>query len=214
MLIWSRALGPFATNCYIIACPSTRAAAVVDPGQPDPWIRQVVDREQLRVEQVLLTHAHLDHIGGVAWVRGWAPVPVALHPDDVPMAADPAYNGSALFGAPVTVKNPERLLRDGDTVTLGTLALQVIHTPGHTPGGICLYTPGHLIAGDTLFAGSIGRTDLPGGDHRALIRSIRTRLYLLRAETVVYPGHGPATTIGDEREYNPFTGAAAGFPES
>lgn len=209
LLLWSRALGPFATNCYIIACPETRRAAVVDPGQPDPWIKQVLAREQLQVEQILLTHAHVDHIGGVEWVRGWAGVPVAIHPDDLEMARDPMYNGSAMFGQPLRIRDPERLLQDGDQVALGNLRFQVIHTPGHTPGGICFYTPGHLVAGDTLFAGSIGRTDLPGGDYGALIRSIRTRLFALPAETRVYPGHGPATSIGDEKEYNPFVGGLA-----
>lgn len=209
MLLWSRALGPFGTNCYIIACPETRVAAVVDPGQPDPWIRQVVAKEQLQVEQVLLTHAHVDHIGGVEWVRGWAGVPVALHPDDLPMAADPFYNGSAMFGEPIAITAVERELRDGATVAVGNLRLQVLHTPGHTPGGVSLYTPGYLLAGDTLFAGSVGRADLPGGDYATLIRSIRTKLFALPAATVVYPGHGPRTTIGDERDYNPYAGGAA-----
>lgn len=206
MRIWYRALGPFATNCYVVACPATGQAAIVDPGQPDPWIRQVVEENRLAVQAIWLTHAHLDHIGGVEWVRTWAPVPVVLHPADVPMAQNPAYNGSAHFPPAIALPAPDRLWQDGEEVALGTLRFQVLHTPGHTPGSVCLYTPGHLLAGDTLFAGSVGRTDLWGGDFATLVRSIRTRLWPLPDDTVVYPGHGPETTIGDEKQYNPFVG--------
>lgn len=204
MRIWTRALGPFAANCYIIACPETREAAVVDPGQPDPWIKRVVRDEQLQVRYVLNTHGHLDHIGGNTWVKEWTGMPLYIHTADAEMLTDARLNGSALFGQPVTSPPADRLLQHGDTVQLGNLTLQVIHTPGHSPGGVCFYTPGHLVAGDTLFAGSVGRTDLPGGDSAALVRAIRERLFVLPGETVVYPGHGPETTIADEKEYNPF----------
>lgn len=204
MLVWSRELGDFATNCYIIACPQTRACAVVDPGVPDPWIKRTLSEQGLTPSLILLTHGHVDHIGGVEWVKAQSGAPVWVHPADEPMLRDPRLNSSAFFGAPITAPPPDRLLNEGDTVTLGNLTFQVLHTPGHTPGGICFYTPGHLIAGDTLFAGSVGRTDLAGGNWESLIRSIRTKLLPLPPETVVYPGHGPTTTIGDEKEYNPF----------
>lgn len=204
MRIWGRGLGPLETNCYIVACPETGASAVIDPGAPDPWIRQTAATHGLKPSRIILTHAHLDHIGGVAWVKGWTGAPVWIHPADEAMLQSPRLNGSASFGSPISAPAPDRLLQDGEIIALGNLSLQVLHTPGHTPGGICLYTPGHLIAGDTLFAGSIGRADLPGGSFEALIQSIRTKLLPLPPETVVYPGHGPTTTIGDEKEYNPF----------
>lgn len=205
MLIWSRALGPFATNCYIVACPDTRRAAVVDPGQPDPWIRRVVADQQLAVDLILLTHGHVDHIGGVEWARGWSGAPVLAHQDEERLLGDPAWNGSIQFGQPIRINRIDRWLAEGDRVNLGNLEFQVLHTPGHTPGGICFYTPGRLVVGDTLFAGSVGRTDLPGGDTAQLLNSIRTRIYTLPPETVVYPGHGPETSVGDEQSYNPFT---------
>lgn len=204
MRIWNRALGDFGANCYVVACQETGRAVVIDPGYPDPWIRQCVQENGLTVEQIVLTHGHLDHIGGVEWVKGWSGAPVCIHEADAGFLTDPALNGSLYFGRQVIAPAADRLLRDGDQVAAGRLLLKVIHTPGHSPGGICLYTPGHLFAGDTLFADSIGRTDLYGGDYATLIGAIKVRLLTLPAETAVYPGHGPATTIGDEQEYNPF----------
>lgn len=204
MKSWVRELGEFATNCYIVACPETKAAMVVDPGTPDPWIAQTLRTYGLKPEMIVLTHAHLDHIGGVAHVKELTGCPVWVHEGDSRYLTSPALNGSAFFGQPVVAPKADRLLHGKEEFTLGTLSFRVLHTPGHTPGGICLYTPGHLLAGDTLFAGSVGRTDLAGGDHNTLIKSIRERLLVLPPETVVYPGHGGTTTIGDEAEYNPF----------
>lgn len=204
MQIFSQALGPFAANCYIIACEETKAAAVVDPGMPDAWIKRTLEEHQLKAALILLTHGHVDHIGGVSWVKSFTRAPLMAHEGDLPLLSDARLNGSARFGIPITTPAPDRLLKDGETIPLGNLYLWVLHTPGHSSGGICFYTPGHLIAGDTLFAGSIGRTDLPGGDYETLVGGIRTKLLVLPAETVVYPGHGETTTIGDEAEYNPF----------
>lgn len=204
MKLWHRALGEFMANCYIVACDETRQALVIDPGVPDPWIQSCVTDNGLTVVGIVLTHGHLDHIGGVDWVKGWSGAPVSVHEADADYLTSPALNGSLYFGTRVQASPADRLLRDGDEVEAGNLRLRVIHTPGHSPGGVCLYRPGHLFAGDTLFAGSIGRTDLPGGDYHTLIQSIQGRLLTLPPETVVYPGHGPSTTIGDEKAYNPF----------
>lgn len=204
MLIWSRALGDFATNCYILACPETRQAIVIDPGQPDPWIWETVQLENLTVKEIILTHGHCDHIGGVAYVKQWSGAPVRMHNNDRPMMRDARLNGSAFFGEPFTAPEPDGSLKEGDEVAVGNLRLKVLFTPGHSPGSISLYTKGHVIAGDALFAGSIGRTDLPGGEIKTLLKAIKTKLLTLPKETIVYPGHGPETTIGDEAAYNPF----------
>jgi hydroxyacylglutathione hydrolase len=205
MQVWGKELGDFGTNCYIIQCEETGATAIVDPGTPAPWIKQHLTAHGLSISLILLTHGHLDHIGGVEWVKSFSGAPVLVHPDDLDMLSDPFLNGSALFGGdPIKLDGVDRLFGHGDLIELGNLRLKVLHTPGHSPGGVSFYTPGHLIAGDALFAGSIGRTDLPGGNYEVLKRSIHDHLFTLPDETVVYPGHGPTTTIGDERQYNPF----------
>lgn len=204
MRIWSSELGTFGTNCYIIACTETGESAIIDPGADEPWLAETLAANGLEPDAILLTHGHLDHISGIAAVQRLTEASVAIHGEDAPMLSDPRRNGSALFGMPVTAPAPDRLLQDGDEVRVGNLRLTVIHTPGHTPGGCCFYTEGHLFTGDTLFAGSIGRTDLAGGNYGTLIQSIKSKLLGLPAETVVYPGHGPSTTIDDEREHNPF----------
>jgi hydroxyacylglutathione hydrolase len=204
MLIWSRSLGDFATNCYIIACPETKQALIIDPGQPDPWIWETVQLEGLSVKEIILTHGHCDHIGGVAYVKSWSGAPVRIHNNDRPMLLDARLNGSAFFGEPFTAPAPDGSLKEGDEIVCGTLTFKVLFTPGHSPGSVSLYTPGHVITGDALFAGSIGRTDLPGGDAKTLLKAIKTKLLMLPKDTVVYPGHGPTTTVGDEAAYNPF----------
>ena len=206
MLLWSRSMTPFASNCYIIACPETREAAVIDPGEPSPWIKRILKEHTLTPVSIILTHGHVDHIGGVSWLKSFTQLPVLIHQDDAEMLTNPRLNGSAFVGEPVTAPKADRLLVEGEQVSIGTLTFDVIHTPGHSPGGICLYRPGHLIAGDTLFAGSVGRTDLPGGSQKDLLRSIHEKLLVLPPETIVYPGHEGRTTIGDEAEYNPFLG--------
>ena len=208
-------LGPFATNCYIV---SVEGAAGEKGGRPQPcWIvdasfggkaiAREVQRLGLAPEMLILTHAHLDHIAGVDEVRGVYPkLPILIHEAEAHWPTDPRANLSAMSGFPVTCAPPDRLLRDGETLKLGESEWRVLHTPGHSPGGIGLYcaAAGTLIAGDTLFAGSVGRSDFPGSDPETLARSIRTRLYTLPEETAVYPGHGPATTIGEEKRGNPF----------
>lgn len=206
------ALGLYGTNCYVVTGPghaaaSERPAWIVDAGlDPQELIASVRGRG-LRPELLVLTHAHLDHIAGVGEVRRAFPgIQILVHEAEEAWLNDPLLNLSAMTGEPVTAPGPDRTLREGDVLELGGQAWAVLHTPGHSPGGISLYNAaaGIVIAGDALFAGSIGRTDFPGSDPRTLADSIRRKLYTLPDETIVYPGHGPPTTIGREKRSNPF----------
>lgn len=205
-------LGPFQTNCYVVVPDESSLGRgtpcwIVDASfEPDEMIECVRSRG-LVPEALVLTHAHVDHIAGVADVRrAWPALPVFIHWEETDWLQSPESNLSALSGVPVSAPGPDRELSDGDVLVLGGTRWNVLHTPGHSPGGITLYCAraGIAIVGDALFAGSIGRTDFPGCDHDLLLESIRTRLYTLPDEVKVYPGHGPATTIGREKKTNPF----------
>lgn len=198
-------VGPLATNCYVVACPETREALIVDPGWDPRQILAVVQALGLQVRYVVNTHAHWDHIGANAPVVAATGARLALHPADRPLLE--ARGGADLWAIPVPASPPPDVdLQEGDVLEVGTLRFHVLFTPGHTPGHIALYEPqaGIVFDGDVLFARGIGRTDLPGGDATALLRSIREKLLSLPDETRVYPGHGPWTTIGEERVANPF----------
>lgn len=202
-------LGPFATNSYLVSASESRDCWIVDPSfEPDELIRAVVERE-LRPSLILLTHAHIDHIAGIPDVHeAFGSVPIALHPLEHHWLTDANANLSAQYGASFITVPASIQLHDGMTLELGDSVWQVLHTPGHSPGG-CGFVCAHevvpkLIAGDTLFSGSIGRSDLPGGSMPELASSIRRKLYTLPEPTLVYPGHGPMTTIGQERRSNPF----------
>lgn len=196
--------GHMQANCYIIGCPATGEAAVVDPGGDADRILARLKARGLRLRYIILTHGHVDHIAALGEVREATGAEVLIHAGDAEMLTDPTRNLSFFMGRRLRFSPAERLLADGDTIEVGTVRLEVVHTPGHTPGGICLKTDDLVITGDTLFAGSIGRSDFPGGNHRQLIRSIKERLLCLPGHTRVYPGHGPETTIEEEKRYNPF----------
>lgn len=196
--------GHMQANCYIIGCPATNEAAVVDPGGDADRILARLKARGLRLRYIILTHGHVDHIAALGEVRDATGAEVLIHAGDAEMLTDPTRNLSFFMGRRLRFSPAERLLADGDTIEVGTVRLEVVHTPGHTPGGICLKTDDLVITGDTLFAGSVGRSDFPGGNHRQLIRSIKERLLCLPGHTRVYPGHGPETTIEEEKRYNPF----------
>lgn len=212
MIIETRAVGPFFKNAFLLACERTSEAVVIDPGDEVDDVIDLVRRRQLAVRYILLTHAHVDHVTGVAAARRAWPVPIALHRDDQ-FLYDRAVQMGLLFGLRVETPPPVDVhYAPGQVIPFGDYEVRAHHTPGHCPGGVCLQVgrageAGHgldLFVGDTLFAGSIGRTDLPGGDYDTLIRVIRTTLFAFGDEARVHPGHGPSTTIGIERRTNPF----------
>lgn len=191
-------------NCYLLTCGQTKKAILIDPGAGSKMIQNWLKEKDQEIIYILLTHGHYDHIGSVEYLRNELQVQVAIHKDDAEMLTNPAKNLSSFLGKDVKLSPAEILLDDNQELKVGEITLKVIHTPGHTPGGICILTDDGLISGDTLFNGSVGRTDFPGGDMQKLISSIQNRLMDLPDETVVYPGHESRTTIGRERSSNPF----------
>ncbi len=199
-------VAPFSENSWLIGCPETGVGALVDPGGHVEKLLEIAGREGLSIEQIWLTHAHIDHVAGVAEATAATGAPLALHPLDRPLYEAVEQQG-AMFGLHVpALPLPDRWLAADDLMTLGRLQARVLHVPGHAPGHVAFWFAdlSVVIAGDCLFAGSIGRTDLPGGDHETLMRSIRDVLLPLGDDVTVLPGHGPETTLARERRTNPF----------
>jgi len=197
-------VGALETNCYLVYCEETRACAVIDPGaDPEKIIASVADLE-LKPAIVLNTHGHVDHIGGNSDIVKKYAVPLAMHAADTGMLQVSDYIELSLLLGARNSPPPDRLLTEGDEVAFGRVSLRVIHVPGHTPGSVGFLGGGVLFSGDTLFCGGVGRTDLPGGSWKDLERSIRERILTLPEETIVLPGHGPWTTVEQERNSNPF----------
>jgi glyoxylase-like metal-dependent hydrolase (beta-lactamase superfamily II) len=210
MIVETAAVPPFFKNGYVVACEDTLAAVLIDPGDEVDTLFGVIERGRFKVERILLTHAHVDHVSGVARAKRVLDVPVHLHRDDL-FLYDQAVSHGRLFGVNVEAPPPVDVFYEGKgPYSFGEYDAFVHHTPGHCPGGVCLQIGRRgekgkdLFVGDTLFAGSIGRTDLPGGDYEALLRSITEVLYAFGDDARVYSGHGPNTTIGQERRTNPF----------
>lgn len=203
-MIEGRAMGVMGANCYIVSCPETKKAAVIDPGAEGKRIQRWVLEKGYHVEYILLTHGHLDHIGAVDELRDAFGAKVGIHANDANMLTDGQKNLSTYMGSSLEMKPADFLLEDGQTITIGQITITVLTTPGHTLGGVCFLTAEGLLSGDTLFAGSIGRTDFPGGSLEQLLDGIEEKLMVLPEETRVYPGHGEETTIGREKRANPF----------
>jgi glyoxylase-like metal-dependent hydrolase (beta-lactamase superfamily II) len=197
-------VGPLQSNSYLLADEVTREAALFDPGMESESVADILARERLIVTAIINTHGHFDHVFGNAYFKAKTGAPLLMHRADLDLVKR-LEEQSLYFGFRATPSPPpDRFLEEGDEVRVGGIRLRVLHTPGHSAGGICLVTDGTAFVGDTLFAGSIGRTDLPGGSAETLLTSIREKLLTLPDDTVIYPGHGPATTIGHERRHNPF----------
>jgi glyoxylase-like metal-dependent hydrolase (beta-lactamase superfamily II) len=201
-------LGEFETNCYVVRRDeSGQQCVVIDPGLGADKLLRFLEAGELAVAAVILTHGHIDHIAAVdaLWVK-YPSMRLYVHEDDAALLSDPLGNLSAMMGVEFVSGASEKTVRDGDTIEEAGLEFLVLHTPGHTPGGMCLYCEGEgvVFAGDTLFAAGVGRTDFRGGSMGKLVRSIKEKLFTLSDETAVYSGHGPQTTIGSEKEHNPF----------
>jgi hydroxyacylglutathione hydrolase len=199
-------VGPLQCNCSIIGDEQTREAMVIDPGDQIEEILDILRGERLTLKQIVITHAHIDHVGGAMKLKAVTGAPILMNQDDYALLKMLDMQAAWVGMRPPGVVAVDETVNEGRVLKIGGIPASVIHTPGHTEGSICLYFPEEkkLIAGDTLFAGSIGRTDLPGGNFEKIIRSLHTRLLALPDETKVIPGHGPETTIGEERETNPF----------
>lgn len=206
MILECETVGVFAANCYVLGCEDTKEAVVIDPGDEAPRICDTLRRLGLTVRSICLTHAHIDHVGAAEELRRAVGGEVLLHPKDESLLENLPLQ-AALFGVPLCgTPRPDRPVVEGEIVRFGRYEMSVVETPGHSPGGVCflLSNEGLAFVGDTLFAGSVGRTDLAGGSFDELIDSIQRKLFMLEDDTVVYPGHGPPTTIGAEKMANPF----------
>lgn len=204
MIVRGLPVGPLQANCYIVGCETTRHAAVIDPGGDADKILLALAKDKLTLKAIINTHGHFDHVSANKALKEATGADLMVHPDDAPMLAQ-LSQGAAVWGMKSdNSPAPDRLLNEADTVKVGEIVFKVLHTPGHTPGGISLYADKTVFVGDTLFAGSIGRTDFPGGDFNTLINSIQTKLFTLPDDVTVYTGHMEPTSIGREKKYNPF----------
>ncbi len=206
MIIKELVVGPLMANCFIFGCAETKEGVVIDPGGDADRILFSLSDSELKVKYIINTHGHFDHVSANGKIKDATGADILIHPLDAPMLGSLSTN-AAFFGISVENSPPcDQTIEEGDTVSFGKITLKVIHTPGHTPGGISLYTDKIIFVGDTLFAGSIGRTDFPGGDFNTLISSIRTKLFKMDDDVRVFSGHGPETSIGSEKRFNPFVG--------
>lgn len=207
MIFEAIVVGPLQCNCYILGCDKTHEGLVIDPGDDFDLILPLIEKHRLKIRYILNTHAHIDHVGDVEPLKARTGAEVILHEMDFPL-----YQNLSLQAAWLGVETPplahiDIFTRHRDVLQFGEQSGEILHTPGHSPGSLCLHVPGRadlLFAGDTLFQRGIGRTDLWGGSYEEILKSIRQRVLVLNEQTVIYPGHGPATTVGEEKRHNPF----------
>jgi glyoxylase-like metal-dependent hydrolase (beta-lactamase superfamily II) len=211
MILIRLIVGPLQVNCFILADEKTKDTVVIDPGDDAEDILKIIKDKGFKVKYIVNTHGHFDHVGANKAIKEATGAELLIHEGDAPVLASVARHSQAFGMNPVSSPPADRYVKHGDVITAGEVSLKVLHTPGHSPGGICLLEEGMVFTGDALFAGSIGRTDLPGGDLMTLLGSIKTNLMNLPDDTKVFSGHGPASTIGDERRENPFLNAESGF---
>ena len=205
MILKGLVVGSLGCNCYIVGCEKTHEGAIIDPGGSAKAILDLTRKLRLHVKYIINTHGHGDHTGANRKIKADTGAKILIHEKDAPMISRGGINIFERLNPGLSVPSVDRCVKDGDVIKIGSeIELKVIHTPGHTPGGICLKTGNIIFCGDTLFAGSVGRTDLPGGSFKSLIKSIKEKLLYYDDATLLYPGHGPSTTIGKERKRNPF----------
>ncbi len=204
MILQKLCVGELSTNCYILGDEKTNEGVVIDPGGDFDLIDENIEKLNLKIKYIILTHGHIDHIKALVPLKKKTKAKVLIHKEDLPILSDPTYNLAQFIGENGSFSEPDLLLKDGDTIEFGKKKLLVLHTPGHTPGSISLYTDNLLFTGDTLFCEGIGRTDLPGASCENLFSSIKQKLFTKPDDTEVFPGHGPSTTIGWEKKNNPW----------
>ncbi|PID78069.1 MAG: MBL fold metallo-hydrolase [Deltaproteobacteria bacterium] len=206
MILKVMPVGPIMANCFILGCEKTREAVVIDPGDEDERILMVLAEDQLTVKYIVNTHGHFDHVAANRPMKEATGADILIHEDDSFMLSELSAMGAS-FGLRVENSPPaDKFLKEGDIISFGNIDMEILHTPGHSPGSVSIYIKSEklLFSGDTLFAGSIGRTDLPGGNYKALISNVRNKIFSLDDDVKVYPGHGPETTILAEKRFNPF----------
>lgn len=203
MIIHPLVLGPMEANCYILECEKTHLAIAIDPGGDADQVFDFLEKRGLKLEIIINTHGHIDHIEANSEVKEKTSAKLFIHSADADMIVNPQKNLSFFIGKPIKSPKPDSILNDGDLIDVGEVSLKVIHTPGHSPGSICLLADNAIFTGDLLFAGSIGRYDFPGSSYELIMNSLK-KIIQLNDNLIVYPGHGPETTIGEEKATNPF----------
>jgi hydroxyacylglutathione hydrolase len=204
MIIETLVVGELGTNCYILGEERTKEGVIIDPGGDLNLIEKTLKRLNLEIKYIVLTHGHTDHIAVLSELKKMTQAQILIHQEDAEMLSEPEKNLSAFSFNFISAPKADRLLKDKDKIKVGKMELEVLHTPGHTQGSISLFVDKIIFTGDLIFFGSVGRTDLPGGSYKELLRSIQEKVLDKEDDTIIYPGHGPATTVGEERRNNPF----------